>query len=40
VDRDLGNSSRVGVAVEYAAIDTRQDDFEDVETTLRWTKDF
>ena len=40
VDREVGGDSRVGVAFEYAGIDTHRDDFEDVETTLRWSKDF
>lgn len=40
VDRALGTNSRLGVAFEYAAIDTDVDDFEDVETTVRWTQDF
>jgi hypothetical protein len=40
VDREIGANSRVGVAVEYAGIDTSRDDFEDVEATVRWLSNF
>lgn len=40
VDRELWSNSRVGVSFEYAGIDTHQDDFEDIESLLRWTQDF
>ena len=40
IDRAVGANSRVGVAFEYAGIDTHRDDFEDIETILRWTQGF
>jgi hypothetical protein len=39
-DRAIGANSRAGIAFEYAGIDTHTDDFDDVETTVRWTSNF
>ncbi len=40
IDREMGANSRAGIAFEYAGIDTHRDNFEDIETTFRWTTDF
>lgn len=40
IDRELWTNSRVGLSFEYARIDTHLDNYEDIETLLRWTQDF
>lgn len=40
VDREIGTKARVGVSIEYSDIDTPQDQFDDLQTTLRFRKDF